>query len=61
LPYEEKVDSLAEFFSDVEPKLRGAFTAAFGLDVGREICAETSVWMDIPRDRGLQDLDRAAD
>lgn len=41
LPHQEKVDSFAEFFSDVEPKLRGAFTAAFGVDVGREICAET--------------------
>ena len=41
LPHEEKVGSFAEFFSDVEPRLRGAFTAAFGVDVGREICAET--------------------
>jgi hypothetical protein len=34
LPHQEKVDSFAEFFSDVEPRLRGAFTAAFGVDVG---------------------------
>ncbi len=41
LPHEEKVDSFTEFFSDVEPRLRAAFTATFGAEVGREVCAET--------------------
>jgi len=40
LSHEEKVDSFAEFFSVVEEKLRGAFTATFGIEVGREVCAE---------------------
>lgn len=41
LSHEEKVGSFAEFFSEVEGRLRGAFTATFGVDVGPEVCAET--------------------
>jgi len=41
LPRDEKIDSYTEFFSQVEPRLRGALTAVFGMDLGREICAET--------------------
>jgi RNA polymerase sigma factor (sigma-70 family) len=41
LSHEEKVDSFTEFVSIAEGRLRGAFTAAFGMDAGREICAET--------------------
>ncbi len=44
LPHQEKVDSFAEFFSEIEPKLRGAFTVMFGVDVGREVCADTLVY-----------------
>jgi RNA polymerase sigma factor (sigma-70 family) len=35
-----RTDSFTEFFSDVEPKLRRALTAALGAEVGREACAE---------------------
>lgn len=56
LPHEQKVDSFTEFFSDVEPKLRGAFTAAFGVDAGREVCAETLAygWEHWDRLRGME-------
>lgn len=40
LPRTEKGDSFTEFFSDVEARLRAAFTATFGVEVGREVCAE---------------------
>jgi RNA polymerase sigma-70 factor (ECF subfamily) len=40
LSHREKTDSFTEFFSDVEPRLRGALTATLGADVGREACAD---------------------
>ena len=40
LSHQEKTDSFTEFFSDVEPRLRGALTATLGAEVGREACAE---------------------
>ena len=40
LSHQEKTDSFTEFFFDVEPRLRGALTAALGAEVGREACAE---------------------
>jgi len=56
LPDMGRDDSFAEFFSDVEPKLRGAFTAAFGPDVGREVCSETLAygWEHWDRLKGME-------
>ena len=56
LPRTEKDDSFTEFFSDVERKLRAAFTATFGVDLGREVCAETMAygWEHWDRLRGME-------
>lgn len=56
LPDTGKDDSFAEFFSDVEHKLRGAFTAAFGPDVGREVCSEALAygWENWDRLKGME-------
>jgi len=56
LPDFGKDDSFAEFFSEVEHKLRGAFTAAFGVDIGREVCSEALAygWEHWDRLKGME-------
>jgi RNA polymerase sigma factor (sigma-70 family) len=44
VPRTKKDESFTEFFSDVEVRLRAAFTATFGVEIGREICADTMAY-----------------